>query len=1121
MYSRILFIPLVILSFFSGCQPNSSPTSTTTDEQNLFVLQPAEKTGITFTNQVENTPTFNIFSYRNFYNGGGVAIGDINNDGFADVFLTRNMGSNELYLNNGDWTFENITRQAGIGSPQKWSTGVVFVDINHDGLLDIYVCNAGFVEGVDQKNELFINNGDLTFSEKAAEFGLDQNGYTTHAAFFDYDLDGDLDVYILNNSFIPVNSLNYSNKRELKAEDWPVKDFVKGGGDKLMRNDGGFFTDVTEEAGIYSSLIGFGLGVTVGDLNGDAWPDLYISNDFFERDYLYINQKDGSFSEEIKKWMPHISLSSMGADMSDINNDGFPEVFVTDMLPDNDYRLKTTSSFEPYQTYDLKQRRDFYHQYMQNTLQFNNRDGSFSEIAYFSGVAASDWSWGALLFDADNDGYRDIFVCNGIYQDVTDQDFIDFFASDIIQQMVLTGKKEEMENVVNRMPSNPIPNKAFRNRADLTFEDVSAQWGIALPSFSNGAAYGDLDNDGDLDLIVNNLNQEAFVFQNRSTEHLKHHYLQIELIGEDPNNRAVGAKVQLFRKGEILQSEVIPSRGFQSSVDYRITTGLGNTENLDSLVVWWPNQQRSVWLQPPIDTLLQIDIRKVQKVALSKKQTEYPAKTATLFTQKDLNLEPHQEDNFVDFYSEGFSYRLLSREGPAVATGDINGDKKPDFFVGNGVDFPPALYLNSGKELKKIPTPSLDKNRDFEDTAAAFFDCDGDGDLDLYVGSGGNHTPPNNRQMVDRLYLNDGEGNFTYQPGLPPSGMNTSFVLPFDFDQDGDLDLIVGSRSLPQNYGLAPRSYLLENDGTGKFKDVTREKAPDLERSGMLTAITTIELNGNAPAELVITGEWMAPLIFEVTENGLQKMESNLSEYPGWWYAIKAADLNGDGKEDLVLGNRGMNFCVTGNQAHPLKLWLADFDDNGTIEKIMSQHVDGRDIPVPLKKEMTEQIVSLKKQNLKHADYARKSMQELFSEAQQQKAQVLEATFFESVVALQKENGQFEVIPLPTSVQFSNIKAIYIGDFNGDGKPDLVTGGNDFGFTPRFGRLDGSYGQLLLNNGEGQFQVVPSTASGLMLSSAMRDILPWRSETETGFIVFSNGEEPVFYQLNQASGKVD
>lgn len=1108
---RVLGFSIIILLVF-GC-------SSEKQSEKLFELIPPEASGLKFINKVENSKSFNIFNYRNFYNGGGVATGDVNNDGLVDIYLTNNLGDNKLFLNEGDFKFKDITEQAGVLSQKAWSTGVVMVDINHDGWLDIYVCNAGFVKGKDQENELFINNRDLTFTEQAADYNLNENGYTTHAAFFDYDSDGDLDCYILNNSFMPVNTLNYSNKREMYAEDWPVKDFLKGGGDKLMRNDGGKFTNVTKEAGLYGSLIGFGLGVTIGDVNGDHLLDMYVSNDFFERDYLYINQGDGTFKEDIKNRMEHISLFSMGADMADINNDGFPEIFVTDMLPDDEYRLKTTTLFENYNIYYLKLQRDFYHQYMHNTLQFNNKNQTFSEIAHFSGVAASDWSWGALMFDADNDGYRDIYVCNGIYSDVTDQDFINFFADEIIQKMALTGKKEEIEKVIAQMPSTPLLNKAFKNNQDLTFEDNGEAWGFETPSFSNGAAYADLDNDGDLDLVINNLNHDAFLYRNNADKILDHHYLSIQLEGDALNTYAIGSKVSLFKEGEELNSQLIPTRGFQSSVDYKMVFGLGSSTRVDSLVVVWPDKSQSTILMPPVDTTLII-----KKESASNFANRNPYKSLnsdnTIIEELAHPFAKHEEDEYIDFFQEGLIMRMTSREGPKTAVGDLNNDGLEDVYIGGATGQAGAVYLQKGNGFQLIDNRAFVEDAAYEDTAVAFFDADGDGDLDLFVGTGGNHRPVGSREMQDRLYINDGEGNFSKsERALSINGFNTAVAVPLDFDEDGDLDLYVGSRSIPNKYGVPPRSFLYQNDGEGNFKDIAKTYGKEIQYLGMVTDAKLINLFGDEKEELVIIGEWMSPRFFEIVDGHFSEISTNLEYFSGWWYALENDDVDGDGDMDLILGNRGENFYFTGDTEGPSKLWLSDFDNNGTVEKIMTRTIEGKDWTIPLKKELTDQIVSLKKQNLKHTEFATRTIQDLFSPQVLEKAMVLEGTYFESAVAINKGDYIFELVPLPPETQFSCVCDIYCADLNGDSKKDLILGGNDKGFTPQFSKLDASFGQVLISAGNGEYEPLESWESGFFLRGDVKQLEAITIGNEKCFLALVNDAKPRLFRLTTTSSE--
>jgi hypothetical protein len=1090
-----------------GC--NSDKKENENKSQTLFTKLESEVTGINFVNAIENQKDINIFKYRNFYNGGGVAMGDINNDGLTDIFLTANLSKNKLFLNTGDFKFKDITSSAQVGGTNVWSTGVVMVDINADGWLDIYVCNAGNVDGDNLKNELYINNKDLTFTEQADAYNLADNGLTTHAAFFDYDKDGDLDAYILNNSFIPVNSLNYSNKRELRDQDWDVPELLKGGGDKLLRNDNGKFIDVSEEAGIYGSLIGFGLGVTVGDVNNDNYPDIYISNDFYERDYLYINNKNGTFTESIKDWTNHISQSSMGADMSDINNDGFPDIFVTDMLPENDKRLKETTAFENFDLYDRKKKLDFYNQYMQNTLQLNLGNKSFADVAHFSGISKTDWSWGALLFDMNNDGYKDIFVCNGIYNDLTNQDFMNFFANDIIQNMVVDGKKEEVQDVVSKMPSTPVSNYAFKNNGDLNFTNSTKEWGFDTPSFSNGAAYADLDNDGDLDFVINNVNQDVFVYKNNTNEQTNNNYIKVKLEGSNLNTFGVGSVIKIYSQNEIILQEVIPSRGFQSSTDYIQTIGLGS-KTIDSLIVMWPDDSHQTITSPKTNSVLALKQTNAIKQYLNKSSIKN-----TLFTEKPSNFDIHIENNHIDFNYEGLIQKMLSKEGPTIAIADINNDAMEDIFIGGAKDQEAQIYIQtSSGSFNKITQLAFQKDFAFEDTASSFFDVDNDGDLDLMVGTGGNEIEFK-QQYNTRIYLNNGKGQFVKsQTKIPSTFNNTSVIAPFDFDNDGDMDVFIGSRSVPAVYGINPTHQLIENDGKGNFKDITESKAYNFKDLGLVTSAQWTDIDQDGKADLIIVGDWMAPTIFKNSGKRLTPISTGLDDLKGWWNAIKVVDVNNDGKLDIILGNRGNNTPYKVEKGKPIKMYVNDFDDNGTIEQIMTQTIEGKDVPMILKNELTSQLSSLKKQNLKYSDYATRSIDQLFPESILSQSIVREVNEANSLVAINNGDLTFNYIVLPKEVQFSSVNAICVKDINNDSNLDLILGGNDYNFKPQYSRLDANYGSLLLGDGTGNFKWVNYNESGFFVKGEIKSITPIILNNQQNILIGVNNEQPKLFKIN-------
>jgi len=1115
MKLKYITLSLVLLGLSACNSKKEDQTAQEAKKETLFTLLSPEESGVNFINKVENRKDFNIFKYRNFYNGGGVAIGDVNNDGLQDIYLTGNMEPNRLYLNKGNMKFEDISEQAGVLGNKPWSTGVVMVDINHDGLLDIYVCNAGNMEGNNHDNDLYINNGDLTFTEKAEEYNLAKTGFTTHASFFDYDKDGDLDAYILNNSNIPVSSLGYAEQRDVRAQDWEgVPDIFKGVGDMLLRNDNGKFVDVSEEAGIYGSLIGFGLGVLVTDFNGDLYPDIYVSNDFYERDYLYINQKDGTFSEEINDWTSHLSLSAMGIDVADINNDGHNDIFITDMLPEKEHRVKSVMEFEGYNVFNLKQNKDFGQQYIQNTLQLNNGNGTFSEVAYYSGIHATDWSWAGLMFDMDNDGLKDIFITNGINHDLTDLDFVDFFANEIVQKMALTGKKESIDSIINKMPIKPQPNYAYKNNGDISFTNANKEWGFELPSRSNGAAYGDLDNDGDLDLVINNVNTPAYIYKNNTESQLNNNYIQLKFKGPQGNPFGVGTLAKLYFDGNIVNQELIPSRGFQSSIQYDMTIGLGKTAQLDSIRVVWPDERTQKFETVQANQVLNVEhANATETYVLPKKEVK-----KSYLKEMDANFAAaHQEDSYNDFDYEGLISHKLSQEGPSLAVADVDGDGNEDFFIGGAKGQPGIVYLHRGNgRISAKNSASFEADKNFEDVAAAFFDADDDGDLDLVVGSGGNNVGME-RTYVSRLYLNDGNGNFSKSGNeLPSTYKNIATIAPHDYDDDGDIDLFIGSRSVVGVYGISPDHLLLENMGDGTFTDVTERLGYDLKDAGMVTDSQWQDMDGDGKKDLIVTAEWDTPKIYKNTGRRLTKMNSSLDSLYGWWNTVETADFDGDGDQDLILGNQGLNLHYKPTEYAPMKLYINDYDNNGTIEQIMTLQENGGDYPIHQKRELTEQLPNLKKQNLKASDYAHRTIHQLFPEEVMAKSIVKKAETSASVIAINEGNGKFTIQNLPARVQLSCVCDITCTDVNNDGNLDLIMAGNNYEFKPQFSRLDASQGNLLLGDGQLGFTWQDYETSGFKVRDEVKYLKQFKDKNGKTYVIAAvNNDKPKIFAINE------
>lgn len=1048
--------------------------------------------GFSFQNTITESEDLNAYHFLYIYNGSGVGIGDFNGDGLQDIFMAGNMVSSRLFLNQGGFRFEDISKESGIET-DSWIHGVTVVDINSDGFEDIYLSVGGLENGRDTRNLLYINQGDLTFVESANEYGLDDTRLTTQSSFFDFDNDGDLDVFLINYENNPDKDPNVIRPKTSNGK--------SKSNDRLYRNDNGQFTDISLEAGIVYE--GYGLGINIHDFNQDGWLDVYVSNDFVFDDNLFINNQDGTFSDRLSEYFTHTSNFGMGIDMADINNDAQPDIVQVDMLPEDNRRQKKLLSGLNYDRQQILAARGYTSQYMRNSLQLSNGSGKFKEVGTYAGIHTTDWSWSPLVADFDNDGFKDIFITNGYVKDVTDIDFRDYIVSET-QKGLGKPQSEIVANALDNLQGEMIPNYAFLNEGDLDFMNITETWGLDSPSFSTGAAYADLDNDGDLDLITNNLNQESFLYKNKTIEMDSTSFLKVKLrVGKSTVN-TLGARV-IIKSGNMTQSsEISINRGFQSSLEPIAHFGLGKNLTVDTLKVIWPDNS--------IETFLNVAVNQTLEIVKSQNQERYsiPKLPETIFQERAMNYS-HVESGFVDFKREALLPHKLSTEGPATTSGDINNDARMDLFIAGAAGSPSYVYVqtSSGNFIKITLEGSIAP----EDTDAAFVDIDNDGDNDLYVTSGSNEFSENNSLYQDRLYINQGNGRLKLDiTRLPNATHSSASVSPNDFDNDGDIDLFVAGRLIPSKYPMPGVSQLLENDN-GTFKDVTERKAAALSSIGMIKASSWADFNGDGQKELIVTGEYMPIQVFEWHEGVLKQWgnENGLLELSGWWNELKVVDIDGDGDLDILAGNLGLNSRYKATPDQPLTVYAYDYDQNGRLDPVIGYYVDGTEYLVHDLTTLAQQVSLIRKKFTSNISYAEAEKKDVFDQASYDQAYTLSATHFETSLFLNDGNGNFQLGELPYQVQFSSVHAIEVFDLTGDGIMDIVLAGNSSAPEVFSGNQDAQAVIVLKGNGQGKFEILKESYSGLIFEGNVTSLELMEVQGEPRLFVFRNDESALSF----------